>query len=90
MTHKIKEKFEAKWGGPFVIKTVYSNGVYCLINQDGNRIMMPISGKFLKKYYIGLKKKANAFYGNGKRKPKQSSCQPHHTGNKSMNINNQN
>lgn len=50
MTHKTKEKFEPKREGPFVIKMVYSKGAYCLINQDGNKIAMPINGKFLKKY----------------------------------------
>lgn len=33
-------------------ETVYSNGVYCLINHNGDRIMMPINGKFIKKYGI--------------------------------------
>ena len=26
MTHKMKEKFQPKWKGPFVIESVYSNG----------------------------------------------------------------
>ena len=52
MTHKTKGKFQPKWEGPFVIETVYSNRAYCLImTPDGDMLMMPINGKFLKKYY---------------------------------------
>ena len=51
LNSKKKGKFEPKWEGPFVIETVYSNGAYRLITQDGNKLMMPINGKFLKKYY---------------------------------------
>ena len=51
MTHKIKGKFQLKWEGPFVIETVYSNGEYRLITLDGDTLMMPINGRFLKKYY---------------------------------------
>ena len=51
MTHKTKGKFNPKWEGPYVVETVYSNGAYRLIDQNGNRLMMPINGKFLKKYY---------------------------------------
>ena len=51
MTHKTKGKFNPKWEGPYVVETVYSNGAYRLIDQSGNRLMMPINGKFLKKYY---------------------------------------
>ena len=51
MTHKTKGKFQPKWEGPFAIETVYSNGAYRLINPDGDMLMMPINGRFLKKYY---------------------------------------
>ena len=51
MTHKTKGKFQPKWKGPFVIETVYSNGAYRLMTSDGDLLMMPINGKFLKKYY---------------------------------------
>src|SRR4051812_48039328 len=51
MTHKTKDKFQAKWEGPFVVESVYSNGDYCLANANGDIIMMPINGKFLKRYY---------------------------------------
>jgi len=51
MTHKTKEKFQPKWEGPFVVESVYSNRAYRQINLEGNILMMPINGKFLKKYY---------------------------------------
>ena len=51
MTHKTKGKFQPKWEGPFVIETVYSNGAYRLTTAEGDLLMMPINGKFLKKYY---------------------------------------
>jgi hypothetical protein len=51
MTHKTRGKFNPKWEGPYVVETVYSNGAYRLIDQNGNRLMMPINGKFLKRYY---------------------------------------
>ena len=51
MTHKTKEKFQPKWEGPFVVESVYSNRAYRLITPDGDMLMMPINGRFLKKYY---------------------------------------
>ena len=51
MTHKIKGKFQPKWEGPFVIETVHSNGAYRLATPDVDILMMPVNGKFLKKYY---------------------------------------
>jgi hypothetical protein len=51
MTHKTKGKFQPKWEGPFVIESVYSNGAYRLIDEKGGLLMMPINGKFLKKYH---------------------------------------
>jgi len=51
MTHKTKGKFQPKWEGPFVTETVYSNGTYRLMTSDGDLLMMPINGKFLKKYH---------------------------------------
>ena len=52
MTHKTKGKFQPKWEGPFIIETVYSNGAYRLSNPNGDLFIMPINGKFLKKYYV--------------------------------------
>ena len=51
MTHKTKGKFQPKWEGPFVVESVYSNVSYRLITSNGDTLMMPINGKFLKKYY---------------------------------------
>ena len=51
MTHKTKGKFQPKWEGPFVIETVYSSEAYRFMTPDGDLLMMPINGKFLKKYY---------------------------------------
>ena len=49
--HKSRRKFQPKWEGPFIVETVYSNGVYRLTTMEGDVIMMPINGKYLKKYY---------------------------------------
>jgi len=51
MTHKTKGKFQHKWEGPIVVDIVYSSGAYCLANPNGDQLMIPINGKFLKKYY---------------------------------------
>jgi len=50
MTHKTKGKFQLKWEGQFVVESVFSNEAYRLINPEGDILMMPINGKFLKKY----------------------------------------
>ena len=52
MTNKPKGKFQPKWEGPFVIKTVYSNGAYHLTNPNGDILIIPIDDKYLKKYYL--------------------------------------
>jgi len=52
MTHKMKEKFQPKLEGPFVVESVYSNGAYRLITPDGHTLMIPINSKFLKKHYL--------------------------------------
>ena len=49
MTHKTKEKFQLKWKWPFVVESVYSNRAHRLLTPDGNILMMPINGKYLKK-----------------------------------------
>jgi hypothetical protein len=51
LNSKKKDKFQPKWEGPFIVETVYSNGAYRLVDQHGHKLMMPINGKFLKKYY---------------------------------------
>ncbi|KAJ8621804.1 hypothetical protein MRB53_030333 [Persea americana] len=49
--HKSKGKFEPKSEGPFVIDKVSSTSAYALLNIEGDRCMLPINGKFLKRYY---------------------------------------
>jgi hypothetical protein len=48
---KFKGKLEPKWEGPFVIEQVYDGGAYQLIDQEGDRPMPPINGRYLKKYF---------------------------------------
>jgi hypothetical protein len=52
VTGKAKGKLEPRWEGPFIIEQVYDGGAYQLINQEGERPMLPINGRFLKKYYV--------------------------------------
>jgi len=51
MTQKAKGKFLPKWEESFVVESVYSNGAYRLITSNDDKRMMPINGRFLKKYY---------------------------------------
>ena len=51
ITYKIKGKFQPKWEGPFIVKSVYPNGAYRLITPSVDMLMMPINIRFLKKYY---------------------------------------
>ena len=46
-----KDKFQPKGEWPFIVETVYSNEAYRLVKPNGDTLMMPINGKFLKKYY---------------------------------------
>ena len=36
-TFKSTRKFEAKWEGPYMVDTIYTNGAYHLRNVDGVR-----------------------------------------------------
>lgn len=67
ITHKSKGEFDEKWEGPFIVDTVYSNGAYSLITQDGDRYLNPINGKFLKPQENGCahNNAALLFKGNG-------------------------
>ena len=47
MTHKTGSKFDPKWEGSYVIRDVYSNGAYKIVDGQGVRVG-PINGKFLK------------------------------------------
>jgi len=51
ITYKTKGKFQPKWVKPYVVETIYSNGTYRLTNPNGDTLITPINGKFLKKYY---------------------------------------
>jgi hypothetical protein len=51
VTHRMKVKFEPKWEGPYVVKDVYSSGVYRIISAGGEYCPPPINRKFLKRYY---------------------------------------
>jgi hypothetical protein len=44
-------KFSPNWEGPYIIEKVYEAGAYQLIDHKGNRLLPPISGRYLKKYY---------------------------------------
>ncbi|KAG2606030.1 hypothetical protein PVAP13_4NG148513 [Panicum virgatum] len=46
-----KGKFKPKWEGPYVVEQVYDGGAYQLIDHRGVRLMPPINGGFLKKYF---------------------------------------
>ncbi|KAJ6815610.1 uncharacterized protein M6B38_134095 [Iris pallida] len=45
MTHKTVGKFQPKWDGPFIIETVFSNGAYRLVKQNGDLLMLPVNAK---------------------------------------------
>ena len=51
ITHKSKGKFQPKWEDQFVVESVNLNGAYRLTTIEGDIRMMPINGKYLKKYY---------------------------------------
>ncbi|KAJ4810030.1 hypothetical protein LUZ62_022596 [Rhynchospora pubera] len=44
-------KFAPNWEGPYVIQQVFEGGAYFLVDQEGNGVMPPINGRYLKKYY---------------------------------------
>ena len=50
MSNLIGNKFVSKWDGPYVVREVYTNGSYKIVDQDGVKVG-PINGKFLKRYY---------------------------------------
>ncbi|TYK19638.1 uncharacterized protein E5676_scaffold242G00250 [Cucumis melo var. makuwa] len=50
MTRHTENKFTPKWDGPYIVKEVFTNGAYKIIDQDGLRIGL-INDKFLKKFY---------------------------------------
>ena len=44
-------KFEALWHGPYVIMCILKKGSYELANYEGNALVEPENGLYLKKYY---------------------------------------
>ena len=50
ISRRMGNKFLSNWDGPYVVKEVYSNGAYKIVDKDGLRVG-PINGKFLKRYY---------------------------------------
>ena len=49
-SRKTGNKFTSKWDGPYVVREVYTNGAYKIVDAEGVRVG-PINGKFLKRYY---------------------------------------
>ena len=50
MMHRIGSKFTLKWDDPYVVREVYSNGAYKIVDTQGVRVG-PINGMFLKRYF---------------------------------------
>ena len=49
MAHRTKDKFVSKWDGPYIVRKVYTNGAYKLVDKDGVKVG-PINEKFMKLY----------------------------------------
>ena len=45
------DKFKSRWEGPYVVEKVYEGGTYQLVDRKGERVVAPLNGRFLKKYY---------------------------------------
>jgi hypothetical protein len=44
-------KFKPMWFGPFIVKEVLKKGAYRLVEFEGNSLVDPRNGLYLKKYY---------------------------------------
>jgi hypothetical protein len=44
-------KFKPMWFGPFIIKEVLKKGGYHLVYFEGNALVEPRNGLYLKRYY---------------------------------------
>ena len=44
-------KFKSMWYGPFLVKRVLKKGAYELIDFEGNKLVEPRNGLYLKKYF---------------------------------------
>ncbi|KAA0026263.1 uncharacterized protein E5676_scaffold343G00110 [Cucumis melo var. makuwa] len=49
-TRHTRNKFTPKWDGPYIVKEVYTNGAYKIVDRGGLKIGL-INDKFLKKFY---------------------------------------
>ena len=45
------EKFRSMWLGPYIVLKVLKKGAYELIDFDGDKLVEPRNGLYLKKYY---------------------------------------
>ena len=50
-TNHTRNKFTPKWDGLYIVKEVYTNGAYKIVDQNKLRIG-PINNNFLKKFYV--------------------------------------
>lgn len=50
MSWCMENKFLKSWNGPYVIREVYSNGAYKIVDKDGVHVEC-INDNFLEKYY---------------------------------------
>jgi hypothetical protein len=44
-------KFKPMWFRPFIVKEVLKKGAYHLVDFEGNSLVEPRNGIYLKKYY---------------------------------------
>jgi hypothetical protein len=44
-------KFKPMWFRPFIVKEVLKKGAYRLVDFEGNALVEPRNGLYLKKYY---------------------------------------
>ena len=44
-------KFKPMWHGPYIIQCILERGAYELVDYEGNQLVEPQNGLYLKKYY---------------------------------------
>ena len=44
-------KFELLWYGPYIISKVLQKGAYELVDYEGNKLVRPWNGLYLKQYF---------------------------------------
>jgi len=44
-------KFNPMWDGPYIVRRVMEKGAYELQDCEGNKLVEPINGLYLKRYY---------------------------------------